>query len=118
MPAEAFPEKRLLPKVPDTPEIAKVLNAISLFDSRTDEVLCTPMLLWLMVELSTTICAPGSPATPALVFPENTERLIMTLLPFATGFFLCTLVSLTVVLIVEKGRLFRSPRPLDGMIAR
>jgi MFS transporter, DHA1 family, multidrug resistance protein len=29
-----------------------------------------------------------------------------TLLPFATGFFLCTLASLTVVLIVEKGRLF------------
>jgi MFS transporter, DHA1 family, multidrug resistance protein len=30
-----------------------------------------------------------------------------TLLPFATGFFLCTLVSLVVVLVVEKGRLFR-----------
>ena len=31
-----------------------------------------------------------------------------TLLPFATGFFLCTLASLGVVLAVEKGRLFRS----------
>jgi len=30
-----------------------------------------------------------------------------TLLPFATGFFLCTLASLAVVLAVEKGRLFR-----------
>jgi MFS transporter, DHA1 family, multidrug resistance protein len=30
-----------------------------------------------------------------------------TLLPFATGFFLCTLVSLAVVLVVEKGRLFK-----------
>jgi DHA1 family bicyclomycin/chloramphenicol resistance-like MFS transporter len=30
-----------------------------------------------------------------------------TLLPFATGFFLCTLASLVVVLVVEKGRLFR-----------
>jgi MFS transporter, DHA1 family, multidrug resistance protein len=30
-----------------------------------------------------------------------------TLLPFATGFFLCTLASLAVVLVVEKGRLFR-----------
>jgi DHA1 family bicyclomycin/chloramphenicol resistance-like MFS transporter len=30
-----------------------------------------------------------------------------TLLPFATGFFLCTLASLSVVLVVEKGRLFR-----------
>jgi DHA1 family bicyclomycin/chloramphenicol resistance-like MFS transporter len=30
-----------------------------------------------------------------------------TLLPFATGFFLCTLASLGVVLVVEKGRLFR-----------
>jgi DHA1 family bicyclomycin/chloramphenicol resistance-like MFS transporter len=29
-----------------------------------------------------------------------------TLLPFAIGFFICTLASLTVVLIVEKGRLF------------
>ena len=29
-----------------------------------------------------------------------------TLLPFATGFFLCTLASLTVVLFTEKGRLF------------
>jgi DHA1 family bicyclomycin/chloramphenicol resistance-like MFS transporter len=31
-----------------------------------------------------------------------------TLVPFATGFFLCTLASLAVVLVVEKGRLFRS----------
>jgi len=30
-----------------------------------------------------------------------------TLLPFATGFFLCTLASLAVVLVVERGRLFR-----------
>jgi DHA1 family bicyclomycin/chloramphenicol resistance-like MFS transporter len=30
-----------------------------------------------------------------------------TLLPFATGFFLCTLASLVVVLVVEKGRLFK-----------
>ncbi len=38
-----------------------------------------------------------------------------TLLPFATGFFLCTLASLAVVLVVEKGRLFRSPhRPVTG----
>jgi DHA1 family bicyclomycin/chloramphenicol resistance-like MFS transporter len=30
-----------------------------------------------------------------------------TLLPFATGFFLCTLAALAVVLLVEKGRLFQ-----------
>jgi MFS transporter, DHA1 family, multidrug resistance protein len=30
-----------------------------------------------------------------------------TLVPFATGFFLCTLASLAVVLVTEKGRLFR-----------
>jgi MFS transporter, DHA1 family, multidrug resistance protein len=30
-----------------------------------------------------------------------------TVLPFATGFFLCTLASLAVVLVVEKGRLFQ-----------
>src|SRR5665213_1062805 len=30
-----------------------------------------------------------------------------TLLPFATGFFLCTLASLAVVLVVEKARLFK-----------
>jgi MFS transporter, DHA1 family, multidrug resistance protein len=30
-----------------------------------------------------------------------------TLLPFATGFFLCTLAALAVVLVVEKGRLFQ-----------
>ena len=30
-----------------------------------------------------------------------------TLLPFATGFFLCTLVALAIVLVAEKGRLFR-----------
>ena len=30
-----------------------------------------------------------------------------TLLPFATGFFLCTLASLGVVLVVERGRLFK-----------
>jgi MFS transporter, DHA1 family, multidrug resistance protein len=30
-----------------------------------------------------------------------------TLLPFATGFFLCTLAALFVVLVVEKGRLFK-----------
>jgi len=31
-----------------------------------------------------------------------------TLVPFATGFFLCTLAALAVVLVVEKGRLFRT----------
>ena len=36
-----------------------------------------------------------------------------TLLPFATGFFLCTLAALAVVLVVEKGRLFR-PGPVSG----
>jgi DHA1 family bicyclomycin/chloramphenicol resistance-like MFS transporter len=30
-----------------------------------------------------------------------------TLLPFASGFFLCTLAALAVVLVVEKGRLFK-----------
>jgi MFS transporter, DHA1 family, multidrug resistance protein len=30
-----------------------------------------------------------------------------TLMPFAIGFFLCTLASLSVVLVTEKGRLFR-----------
>ena len=30
-----------------------------------------------------------------------------TLVPFTTGFFLCTLAALGVVLVVEKGRLFR-----------
>jgi DHA1 family bicyclomycin/chloramphenicol resistance-like MFS transporter len=30
-----------------------------------------------------------------------------TLVPFATGFFLCTLAALAVVLLVEKGRLFK-----------
>jgi MFS transporter, DHA1 family, multidrug resistance protein len=33
-----------------------------------------------------------------------------TLMPFATGFFLCTLASLAVVLVTEKGRMFR-PAP-------
>ena len=33
-----------------------------------------------------------------------------TLLPFATGFFLCTLAALAVVLITEKGRMFRPHR--------
>jgi MFS transporter, DHA1 family, multidrug resistance protein len=31
-----------------------------------------------------------------------------TLVPFATGFFLCTLASLAVVLVTEKGRLFKA----------
>ena len=38
-----------------------------------------------------------------------------TLLPFATGFFLCTLASLAVVLVVEKGRLFK-PRAMPGAV--
>jgi DHA1 family bicyclomycin/chloramphenicol resistance-like MFS transporter len=33
-----------------------------------------------------------------------------TLLPFATGFFLCTLAALAVVVVVEKGRLFTPHR--------
>ncbi len=33
-----------------------------------------------------------------------------TLLPFTTGFFLCTLAALAVVLVTEKGRLFRPHR--------
>jgi DHA1 family bicyclomycin/chloramphenicol resistance-like MFS transporter len=36
-----------------------------------------------------------------------------TLLPFATGFFFCTLAALAVVLVVEKGRLFK-PRQVAG----
>jgi MFS transporter, DHA1 family, multidrug resistance protein len=36
-----------------------------------------------------------------------------TLLPFATGFFLCTLAALAVVLVVEKGRLLK-PRQVVG----
>ena len=39
-----------------------------------------------------------------------------TLLPFATGFFLCTLASLAVVLVVEKGRLFKPHE--DGCAGR
>ncbi len=35
------------------------------------------------------------------------QRFDGTLLPFATGFFLCTLASLGVVLVIEKGRLFK-----------
>jgi hypothetical protein len=40
---------------------------------------------------------------------DNSDRAVYdgTLLPFATGFFLCTLAALAVVLVVEKGRLFR-----------
>jgi MFS transporter, DHA1 family, multidrug resistance protein len=30
-----------------------------------------------------------------------------TLLPFATGFFLCALAALAVVLVTEKGRMFQ-----------
>ena len=37
-----------------------------------------------------------------------------TLLPFATGYFLCTLATLAVVLVVEKGRLFRPHRPVGN----
>jgi hypothetical protein len=33
-----------------------------------------------------------------------------TLLPIATGFFFCTLATLAVVLVVEKGRLFKPHR--------
>src|SRR5580692_11262417 len=36
-----------------------------------------------------------------------------TLLPFATGFFFCTLAALAVVFVVEKGRLFR-PHPTSN----
>jgi len=34
-----------------------------------------------------------------------------TLVPFATGFFFCTLAALAVVLVAEKGRLFTRPSP-------
>jgi len=37
-----------------------------------------------------------------------------TLLPFATGFFLCTLAALAVVLVVEKGRLFKPHAPIGN----
>jgi DHA1 family bicyclomycin/chloramphenicol resistance-like MFS transporter len=40
-----------------------------------------------------------------------------TLLPFSTGFFLCTLAALAVVLLTEKGRLFRPHQGL-GRISR
>jgi DHA1 family bicyclomycin/chloramphenicol resistance-like MFS transporter len=36
-----------------------------------------------------------------------------TLLPFTTGFFLCTLAALAVVLVVEKGRLFKPRQVAD-----
>ena len=31
-----------------------------------------------------------------------------TLMPFTTGFFFCTLAALAIVLVVERGRLFRA----------
>jgi MFS transporter, DHA1 family, multidrug resistance protein len=34
-----------------------------------------------------------------------------TLMPFATGFFLCALAALAVVAVVEKGRLFKPGQP-------
>jgi DHA1 family bicyclomycin/chloramphenicol resistance-like MFS transporter len=37
-----------------------------------------------------------------------------TLLPFATGFFLCTLAALGVVLVVERGRLFKARRAFNA----
>jgi MFS transporter, DHA1 family, multidrug resistance protein len=37
-----------------------------------------------------------------------------TLLPFASGFFLCTLAALAVVLVVEKGRLFKPHHPANA----
>ena len=37
-----------------------------------------------------------------------------TLVPFATGFFLCTLAALAVVLVVEKGRLFRTHKAVTS----
>jgi len=40
-----------------------------------------------------------------------------TLVPFATGFFLCTLASLAVVLVTEKGRMFR-PAPGRAVTAK
>jgi hypothetical protein len=67
VPAELLPDSRLLPNVPDEPEMAKLLKAMLLFDSRTDELLCTSTLLWLIVELSTAICAPESPSMPVPV---------------------------------------------------
>ncbi|NOJ38341.1 multidrug effflux MFS transporter [Bradyrhizobium australiense] len=39
-----------------------------------------------------------------------------TLVPFATGFLLCTLAALAVVLVVEKGRLFR-PQRREGVMS-
>jgi hypothetical protein len=39
--------------------------------------------LWLIVELLTAICAPVSPSMPATELPQNTDRLMMTLLPVA-----------------------------------
>jgi hypothetical protein len=41
-----------------------------------------------------------------------------TLLPFATGFFLCTLASFSVVLVVEKGRLFKPRNTLAASSPR
>jgi DHA1 family bicyclomycin/chloramphenicol resistance-like MFS transporter len=38
-----------------------------------------------------------------------------TLMPFATGFFLCTLASLAIVLVTEKGRMFR---PAQGRVVK
>src|SRR3954462_13950236 len=85
VPGELFPENRLLPKVPVTPEIAVPLNAISLFDSRTAALPSMPVALWLMLELLTIICEPGSPSMPVIVLPDITERLITTVLPVATA---------------------------------
>jgi hypothetical protein len=83
VPSETLPEKRLLPNVSVTPEIAVLLKLMSLFDIRTEPLLETPMLLLLTTERSTATCAPGSASTPACELPENVEFLIVTLLPLA-----------------------------------
>ena len=60
-----------------------------------------------------TIATDMGTTPSASIWVVNAYQLAVTvtLLPFATGFFLCTLASLAVVLVVEKGRLF-TPHPM------
>src|SRR5262249_42177743 len=84
VPAEVFPMILLLVKDCVAPLIPVPLKEMSLLDRRMVTVppaFCTPMPLLLLTLLLTfnSVAARAPLATiPALVFPENTERLIIT----------------------------------------
>src|SRR5258708_4219868 len=84
VPGVELPKIRLLLNVKVAPEIAVLLKVMSELENNIVPLFCRPVLLKEITELSIPTWPPESDSMPTALL-ENSEWLILTLLPLATA---------------------------------